>query len=34
MLGMGSVDNVKQNFSFSFLATREGLKGFLKGLEY
>ncbi|WP_210679525.1 hypothetical protein, partial [Pseudomonas protegens] len=33
MLGTGSVDNVKQNFSFSFPATREGLKGFLKGLE-
>lgn len=33
MLGTGSVDNVKQNFSFSFPATREGLRGFLKGLE-
>ncbi|TFF14543.1 hypothetical protein EXW72_03900 [Pseudomonas sp. BCA14] len=29
-LGTGSFDNVNQNFSFSFPATKEGLRDFLK----
>lgn len=32
MLGTGSPSNVSQNFSFSFPATGEGLKEFLKGI--
>ena len=31
-LGTGSFDNVNQNFSFSFPATKEGLRDFLKGV--
>ncbi|MCK9691137.1 MULTISPECIES: hypothetical protein [Pseudomonas] len=31
-LGIGSFDNVSQNFSFSFPMTKEGLRGFLKGV--
>lgn len=31
-LGNGSFDNVNQNFSFSFPATKEGLRDFLKGV--
>lgn len=32
MLGTGSINNVNQNFSFSFPATKDGLKEFLKGI--
>ncbi|HFH2991312.1 TPA: hypothetical protein ACGJSM_006443, partial [Pseudomonas aeruginosa] len=32
MLGTGSVNNVNQKFSFSFPATTDGLKAFLKEL--
>lgn len=32
MLGTGSPNNINQDFSFSFPATRDGLKGFLKGI--
>jgi len=31
-LGTGSFDNVNQNFSFSFPATKEGLRDFLTGV--
>ncbi|MDF5890511.1 hypothetical protein [Pseudomonas syringae] len=31
-LGVGSFDNVSQNFSFSFPMTKEGLREFLKGV--
>lgn len=33
ILGTGSADNVGQRFSFSFPATTDGLKAFLKGLR-
>jgi len=32
MLGTGSHNNLNQSFSFSFPATKDGLKGFLKGI--
>jgi hypothetical protein len=32
MLGTGSPNNLNQSFSFSFPATKDGLKGFLKGI--
>lgn len=32
LLGTGSVNNINQNFSFSFPATKDGLKEFLKGI--